>query len=67
MNKFKRIFYPFYIFFTLGFLYLSIDSLLNMESQLVWFNEKIHSGIPTLLGYDLFPDFSIAHGHGNYC
>lgn len=40
MGKFKRIFYPIYIIFTLGFLYLSIDSLLNMESQLVWFNEK---------------------------
>lgn len=40
MRKFKRVFYPIYIVFSLGFLYLSIDSLINMEDQMVWFSEK---------------------------
>lgn len=40
MKKFKRIFYPIYLIFTLGFAYLAIDSLLNMESTLGWFNER---------------------------
>ena len=40
MKKFKRIFYPIYLVFMLGFIYLSLDGIINMESSLVWFNEK---------------------------
>lgn len=38
MKKFKQIFYPIYILFALGFVYIAIDSLLNMEENLNWFD-----------------------------
>jgi len=40
MSKFKRVFYPIYLIFALGFLYLSFDSLLNMERMLAWFHQQ---------------------------
>lgn len=43
MKKFKRIFYPIYILFALGFIYLSIDGLLNMDDTRSWFSEKFRA------------------------
>jgi len=40
MKKFKLFFYPIYLIFALGMIYLSFDSLLNMEQTLAWFYEK---------------------------
>lgn len=38
MKKFKQIFYPIYILLSLGFVYIAIDSLLNMNENLIWFD-----------------------------
>ena len=40
MKKFKRIFYPIYLIMTIWMIYFTIDSLMNMEQTLAWFNEK---------------------------
>ncbi|MCP4461061.1 MAG: hypothetical protein GY816_24020 [Cytophagales bacterium] len=39
MKKFKFIFYPIYLIFALGLIYFSLDSFVNMEQMLTWFNE----------------------------
>lgn len=41
MKKFKLIFYPIYLIFALGIMYLSFDSFFNMEKMLIWFDELI--------------------------
>jgi hypothetical protein len=40
MKKFKSIFYPIYLIMTLWMIYFTLDSMMNIEDTMTWFNEK---------------------------